>query len=433
MHDSSTKHIIDGLSQAELFQKISDICTVVNMVTSDKELLEVSLKKTMDLFGASRGSIFILKENGKDLILKIACGMAYAEQQSMIKRIGEGIVGRVAELKKPIFVDDIAQDTRFKDYKPRKSYRTPSFLCAPLIIKDSLIGVINITDKESNVRFRAEELQLLDFISSQIALNYRRVQLYEKFKLIIKESKTLKDELGKTSQEATHLKRQIIAQEKLATIGKLAGGIAHEFNNPLDGVIRYTNLCLEHVKSDEVVRGYLLEIKHGLDRMVNIVRSLLACSRNLPATMNVIETNAVINQVLTGLKSEIYHKAVVIEKDFRKSAKLVDLGLERVISNLLRNSIDAVEHGGKIKITTDLKSDGFHIEISDNGCGIPEGSLEKIFEPFYTTKDIDKGCGLGLTIVEEIVKNYSGQIQVASKLHHGTAFTIVLPRQEVTV
>src|SRR6185295_15503686 len=116
--------------------------------------------------------------------------------------------------------------------------------------------------------------------SSQIALNYRRGQLYQKFKKAVRESKSLKNKLGKSSDETKILKNKIVVQEKLATIGKLAGGIAHEFNNPLDGVLRYTNLCIEHTKDDEVVRGYLLEIKQGLNRMVNIVKSLLACSRN---------------------------------------------------------------------------------------------------------------------------------------------------------
>src|SRR6185295_16574697 len=121
---------------------------------------------------------------------------------------------------------------------------------------------------------------LLDFLASQIALNYRRIELYTKFKTIIKEKEHLENRLGKSGKETEELKKRITIQEKLATIGKLAGGIAHEFNNPLDGVMRYTNLCLEHVKDDEVVHGYLLEIKHGLNRMANIVRNLLACSRN---------------------------------------------------------------------------------------------------------------------------------------------------------
>ncbi len=421
------KRILEQLTKTELFNKISDICYAVNRVTNARELLEISLKGTMELFDAQRGSIFILKENGKDLILKIAQGMDFGEEQKIVKRLGEGVVGRVAATKRPIFVNDISKDKRFKNYKARRSYRTSSFICAPLMIKDKLIGVINITDKGRG-RFDENEMQLLDFLSSQIALNYRRIQLYQKFKSVVKESKSLKNEYQKSSREAHHLKKQIDRQEKLATIGKLAGGIAHEFNNPLDGVLRYTNLCLEHVKDNEVVRGYLLEIKHGLNRMANIVKSLLACSRNTVPTMQKIDPNWAIEQIIQSLHTDFIQKSIRVQKDLNKNLPMItDLGLERIITNLLRNAVDAVEEGGEIKIQTDLKDDHLILKIKDNGCGISANPIEQIFEPFFTTKDIDKGCGLGLTIVNEIVKGYNGLILVESLPQKGTLFTICLP------
>lgn len=421
----------EHLAQSVLFQKISAICAAVNVATDGKELLEISLKETMDLFGAARGSIFILKENGKDLILKIALGMELNEERDMVKRLGEGVVGRVAASKKPIFVENIADDERFENFKARQSYTTPSFICAPLLIKDALIGVINIADKVNRRRFSQNELQLLDFLSSQIALNYRRIQLYEKFKKIVKESKDLKDELGKTSEETSHLKQQVIQQEKLASIGKLAGGIAHEFNNPLDGVIRYTNLCLEHVKEDEVVRGYLLEVKHGLNRMANIVRSLLACSRNTDPGRVKVDPNTAVDQALQSLAADIVNKNIAIHKELAANLpSLTDFGFERIVFNLVRNAIDAVPDGGEITVKSALQGDNLILEIKDNGCGIAEEFVQSIFEPFYTTKDIDKGCGLGLTIVSEIVKTYNGQIIVDSALSQGTIFKISLPIAE---
>ena len=421
------KKTVEELTQADLLQKIGDICAAVTVAISPKDLLEISLIMTMDLFHAKRGSIFLVNENGKELILKIAQGMEIGEQQQMVKRMGEGIVGKVAEIKQPLIVEDITQDSRFQGFKSHGTYRTPSFICVPLMIKDKLIGVINIADKESGHRFSKDELQLLDFLASQIALNYLRTKLYNKFKHLVKESRTLKDKLGKTSEEASHLKKQIVAQEKLASIGKLAGGIAHEFNNPLDGVIRFTNLSLEHVK-DEVVRGYLMEVKQGLNRMANIVRSLLACARNSNPSMEKVNVNSSIEQVISSFKNEIYHKSAVLTLTLEKDLPMVtDLGLESVINNLLRNAIDAIENGGKITITSRQQNGQIAICIQDSGCGIPPEALEKIFDPFYTTKDLEKGCGLGLTIVSEIVKHYNGKIEVESDIGNGTAFTILLP------
>ncbi len=417
-------------TQLDVFQQVSDICALVATSISEEDLLEKSLQQTMRLVGAARGSIFLLNPNGKDLTLKVAIGLKESEQKQIMKKMGEGIIGHVAKRKLPIVVDDIETDDRFHDFKARKSYRTPSFICAPLIIKDKLVGVINITDKESGLRFTKNEMQLLDFLSSQIALNYRRIELYQKFKNIVRETKTLKDRLGQSDQETQNLKKQIHIHERLATIGKLAGGIAHEFNNPLDGVMRYTNLCLEHIKDDEVVRGYLLEVKHGLNRMANIVRNLLACSRNeLPHGEQRISFQQALDRSLTNIRTDIEHKNIKLEEKIEEGLPLIrDLGLERILTNVIRNAVEAIE-GPKGKVTIEAKSqkDILHIKISDTGVGISIGDAEKIFEPFYTTKSINKGCGLGLTIVSEIVKSYNGKIYVESVPGKQTTFFISLP------
>lgn len=415
-------------TQTAVFQKISEICAAVNTVVGEKELLELSLRQTMELFGAGRGSIFLLDKNDKDLQLAIALGMPVEEQARIVKRMGEGIVGHVAKRKLPIFVDDIENDARFHDFKARKSYRSPSFICAPLMLKDKLVGVVNIADKESGLRFDKNEMQLLDFLSSQIALNYRRIQLYQKFKSIVKETQSLKDRLGQSNEEAQNLKKQIIIHERLATIGKLAGGIAHEFNNPLDGIMRYTNLCLEHIKDDEVLRGYLLEIKHGLNRMANIVKNLLASSRNEFPTGENVDFAQALERSLAGIQTDMEHKNITVEKEIQEDIPAIyDLGLERVLTNLLRNAADAIKSKGTITIEARCQNECLHIKIHDTGEGIPPEETQKIFEPFYTTKSMDKGCGLGLTIVSEIIKSYNGRIHVESDSGKGTTFFINLP------
>jgi signal transduction histidine kinase len=413
---------------SDLFQSVNGICSIVNTAVNESDLLSASLKQIMQLFGAGRGSIFILHENGKDLILKSVEGMKKDEEKEMIKLLGEGIVGQVAKQKIPICVENIENDARFHDFKARKSYRTPSFICAPLIIKDALIGVINISDKETGLHFDKNEMQVLDFLSSQIALNYRRIQLYQRFKTILRETQTLKDKLGQSNQEAEDLKRQVFIQERLATIGKLAGGIAHEFNNPLDGVMRYTNLCLEHTKDDEIVRGYLLEIKEGLNRMANIVKNLLACSRNDTLQKSAIDFNQALDRSLDSVQMEIDHKNIHIRKDVPGNMPPIpDLGLERILTNILRNAVDAIQSGGEIAVCAQYQDDILHIKISDTGIGISKDDMGKIFEPFYTTKPMDKGCGLGLTIVSEIIKAYNGTIHVESRHGAGTTFFVNLP------
>ena len=199
----------------------------------------------------------------------------------------------------------------------------------------------------------------------------------------------------------------------------------------MDGVIRYTNLCLEHIKDDDVVRGYLLEIRQGLKRMTNIVKSLLACARNSQLNVQKIDVNQAVEQTLNELQSQILQKNITIKKDLAKNIpSILDFGVDRILINLIRNALDAIEQEGLIKIKTSLDQGNLHIKIYDSGRGIPQEHLEKIFEPFFTTKNIEQGCGLGLTIVSEIVKHYNGKIEVKSSPSQGTTFTILLSMLE---
>lgn len=428
------KSVMDETSQSILFTKISRICALVNSSFNTKELLESSLKLTLELFNASRGSIFILKNNNKELVLEASKGMKRKEADDLVKRMGEGIVGKIAELKQPIFVEDISTDKRFQHFNSSSEYQTSSFICAPLMLKDSLIGVINITDKVSGKQFEKNDMQLLDFLASQIALNYRRIQLYKKFKLVVKEKVSLENKLGETALEKNNLKKQIVIQEKLATIGKLAGGIAHEFNNPLDGVMRYTNLSLEQIHEDEeVVRGYLLEIKHGLKRMANIVKNLLACSRNEKPINDTVDFRLALENSLVAKEAGILHKNIRIIKNIESGIPMLkDFGIERILINLISNAVDAVNQNGTITISAWISDYDFLFSIADDGVGIESQNIEKMFEPFYTTKDMDKGCGLGLTIVGEVVKTYRGDIDVESEVNKGTVFNIKLPLKDGT-
>ena len=164
--------------------------------------------------------------------------------------------------------------------------------------------------------------------------------------------------------------------------------------------------------------------------MANVVRSLLACSRGEPTSATQkVDVNAAVVQAVDSLKIDIGRKNVIVEKHLGAGLPLmIDFGLERIVENLLRNAIDAVSPGGKIIITTARDDQKLTLMVQDNGCGIANAEeVSKIFQPFYTTKESDRGCGLGLTIVSEVVKVYEGQIDVDSWPGRGTTFVITLP------
>ena len=144
--------------------------------------------------------------------------------------------------------------------------------------------------------------------------------------------------------------------------------------------------------------------------------------------MDKVDVNYAVELALSELNSELFRKNIKVQKNLGKnSPTIIDLGIERVLSNLIRNAIDASQEGSEIGIETYVRRQTLGIEITDEGRGIPQEEIERIFEPFYSTKEIDKGCGLGLTIVHEIVKRYNGEIGIRSALGRGTTFIIQIP------
>lgn len=299
---------------SNLLQKINTICVLCNESTESQNLLKNALEKTLALLKAQRGSIFILDHQTKELGLKTSVGMKLDEKKNMVKYLGKGILGQVAELKEPLLVENISTEKRFKNYKPRNSYQSESFICSPLLIKDQLIGVITISDKILPKPFTHREFQLLNFLSNQIALNYQRI--------------SITNQLGKASAETSNLKKQIESQERLVSLGKLAGGIAHEFNNPLDGVMRYNNLCMSHAENNEVLREYLLEVQMGLKRMANIVKNLLACARQSPGNNFKVDIHKTIEQALKELYPYLASKNINLVKNYATGLpEITDWGL----------------------------------------------------------------------------------------------------------
>ena len=369
---------------SNLLQKINTICVLCSESMHIQSLLKNALQETLDLLMSRRGSVFMLDDQTKGLVLRAGVGMEVGEEEEMIRYLEQGIVDQAAQLKEPFLVE----------------YKSGSFICCPLMIKSRLIGVINIFDKLSRKPFTQRELQLLNFLSNQIALNYQRISMAD----------------------------QLEFQERLVSLGKLAGGIAHDFNNPLDGVMRYTNLCLSHAQSDEVLQEYLMEIQTGLKRMANIVKNLLACARQLPASPYKVNVCKIIEQALKELSPYLASKNIDLVKNFSENLpEIIDLGVERIISSWVKNAIDAIDKNGTIEITASANDGYFKLQEADTGAGISEENLEKIFEPFFTTKNIDQGSGLGLTIVNEIIRCYNGKINVKSHLDQGTTFTVELP------
>lgn len=224
---------------------------------------------------------------------------------------------------------------------------------------------------------------------------------------------------------------QILQSEKLASLGRLASGIAHEINNPLTAILTYSSLLLEDLKDTDFEEDLRVIIKETL-RCRDIVRNILDFARSTKPDIKRTNINNLINEVLLILEKHVNFHNIVINKELDPDVPdmyIDENQFKSVINNLAMNAADAMPQGGTLTVKTryNLHNDSITIIVSDTGTGIKEEHLDKIFDPFFTTKEQGKGTGLGLAVTYGIIKRYHGNIDVQSEIGKGTIFTITFP------
>ncbi len=230
--------------------------------------------------------------------------------------------------------------------------------------------------------------------------------------------------------QETHL--QLVSSEKMASLGKLAAGIAHEINNPLGGILIYSSLMMEDLKEEDPKKGDLARIVQEAGRCKEIVKSLLEFARQTEPKMEPTDINRAINDGLFFLVNQaLFHNIKIVKNfdSFLPFAKGNASQLKQVFMNIIVNAAEAMHGSGTLTISTSPAPDrkSVLVEFADTGEGIPEENITRIFDPFFTTKDVGKGTGLGLATSYGIVEEHGGKIDVKSKVGEGTTFTIELP------
>lgn len=268
------------------------------------------------------------------------------------------------------------------------------------------------------------------------------------------------EELRQAYAKLQGAQQQLVQQEKLALVGQLAAGVAHEINNPvgfittnlgalrryaekLDSVVEVLLASVAEERREEVgamvqrqkipfirqdIRNLLDECGEGLDRINRIVRGLKSFSRFDQDQVEEADINGCLEETLAVVWNELKYKARVV-KEFGELPRLkcMPRQLEQVFANLLVNAAQAMEKEGQITIRTSATEQAVSVAIADTGCGMPPERLEQIFKPFFTTKEAGKGTGLGLSISKEIVERHGGTIAVTSEEGKGTTFVVQLP------
>jgi len=229
--------------------------------------------------------------------------------------------------------------------------------------------------------------------------------------------------------EKVNVQRQLANAERLATVGKLASKVAHELNNPMDGILRYINLAIRIIEQEklEKPKEYLTQCRQGLMRMVQIVSELLEFSRSTYASLEYVQIEQIIDDAIRTMDMRAEACNIRILRNYSRGIPQIRNGsLFQVFCNLIKNALDAMPTGGKLSISTRLAADNTAVvEFRDTGTGLPAEHADAIFEPFFTTKD--KGTGLGLAICKDIVERCHGRITAENATQGGSIFTVYLP------
>ncbi|MFZ2491930.1 MAG: ATP-binding protein [Thermoanaerobaculia bacterium] len=288
-------------------------------------------------------------------------------------------------------------------------------------------------DKPISIRSSEELEQLAN------SFNVMRERLQQAVDENVEFTQHLESKVEERTAQLKNAQQKLIQTDRLASLGQLAASVAHEINNPISGVLNLSMLMQRIIKDDGIppnrvadVRRYLGQVSSETSRVGRIVSDLLAFSRRSKPQQKDADINALIRTTVSLVSHKLQLANVQADLQLEESLPSVRCDgsqVQQVVMNLILNGAEAIKGGGVVHVRTSTEPDrsGVVLEVSDTGSGIPPELIDKIFNPFFTTKEDGKGVGLGLAVVYGIVQAHGGEIEVSSVVGHGTTFRVRLP------
>ncbi len=388
-------------------------------------VLERILNSACDLLGAVAGTLFLVEGPERELVFRVVKG---SEETLLGRRLaaGTGIVGTAASTGLAQIVNRVdLNDNWFQGLDAATGLRTRSILAVPLVKEDASIGVLELINKRDESNFHDHDVAMLEAFAGQAVVALENARLHEHLQARNRELR----EAMRGLQEA---QEQLIQKEKLASVGQLAAGVAHEINNPLSSILLYADvLCQETPAQNAQQHEDLQMILKEAMRCRTIVNDLLSFSRQNQVLAQPTDLNALLEEMVKELRIQERFQGVEIRMDLDLELPIIEADpfqLRQVFSNLMSNAADAMPAGGTLTMRTKRGPWPGLItaEVQDTGEGITKENMRKLFTPFFTTKPMGKGTGLGLAIIYGIVKMHRGQIGVESQVGQGTTFALTL-------
>lgn len=402
-------------SQAIRIALINKVSNNIRESIDISQILQSALKELAIMFGAYKA--YYAKAIGRQFEID----EVYGEKKSK-KKVLINFDDKTAET---IGRKEIAITNSLIEYVGAKPFKEPVLrIIIPVHHMQNLMGVIVLLSYQK--RELNEEIEILDAISSQLSNAITRAELYQKNIQTVKELKSAMKELKETQI-------QLINSEKMASLGQLVAGVAHEINTPVasiksnNGIVAKLLGSIEDVDLKEMLTDINEIDKEAVNRISNIVTSLKKFVRLDEAELQEADINKELDLTLELIRHETKNRINVV-KNYGKipTIKCFPNMLNQVFTNILVNACQAIDGQGTITITTEYKNKKLVVKIKDTGKGIPQNQLSKIFSAGFTTKGIGVGTGLGLAICSKIIEKHKGEITVTSEVGKGSEFTITI-------
>jgi signal transduction histidine kinase/CheY-like chemotaxis protein len=380
------------------------------------EVLRLAMAEARMMLSAEATAIFLLDPINDELRLAASAGATVAHPIGMRAPADAGIVGWVVRNAQPALIGDIQNEPRCFDDQvcALAGSDTHSLIAVPLIYRDAVIGAIEAANKTGG-DFDEHDRELLSTLAGSTAIAIENARLYQ-----------AERELRKLVEQS---QMQLVQTEKLAATGRLAASLAHEINNPLQAIHNSLQLMLSFQLEAAEQQEYLKIADEEIERLMNLVASILEFARPPQREMRATNLNDVVERVLALAGKYLQHRRVVVKRTLSSDLPPIVVApdeLEQVFINLVLNAVDAMPDGGTLHLASWQARDGrLAVAFSDTGHGISPENLARVFEPFFSTRE--DGTGLGLTVSHNVIERHGGEIVVESTVGKGTTFTVWLP------
>lgn len=404
---------LQAQSQAMKLLLLNNISNIIRESIDTSVILNSALEEIAQMFGAFRAYYAVSLGGNK---FKIA--------ESLERKDINAEISFDKDVNDCIKKNKVSCSTCMKEYKEAKPFREiVQRVILPIYHLNKLLGIIVLSTKQKTKL--DDTLEVLNGVSSQLGNAIIQAELYKKNEQMVKD-------LTKTLKELKDTQLKLINSEKMASLGQLVAGVAHEINTPVASIKsnnEITKKLISKIKDDEVL-NLLKEINEidgeAIDRINRLVVSLRKFVRLDEAELQEADINKEIDLTLDLIRHETKNRIEIV-KNYSKlpPVKCYPNMLNQVFMNILVNAVHAIKDRGTITIDTNYKNDNLSVKIKDTGCGIKEP--DKIFFAGYTTKGVGVGTGLGLAISQKIIEKHKGKISVKTKINEGSEFTITIP------